>query len=125
MVVVVFMLKPLFARPARPPQRQGLDPDQEPLLFSFIENICRTVGAPSPERIEVDCQVNASARLDNGPLAPRRRLVLTIGLPLAAGLNLKEFAGVMAHEFGHFSQSAGMRLSYLIRSINHWFAGRL
>ena len=121
-VVVVFMLKPLFARPARPPQRQGLDPDQELLLFSFIENICRTVGAPSPERIEVDCQVNASARLDNGPLAPRRRLVLTIGLPLAAGLNLKEFAGVMAHEFGHFSQSAGMRLSYLIRSINHWFA---
>jgi hypothetical protein len=49
-------------------------------------------------------------------------LVLTIGLPLAAGLNLKQFAGVLAHEFGHFSQGAGMRLSALIRTINVWFA---
>lgn len=37
-------------------------------------------------------------------------------------LDLQQFAGVLAHEFGHFAQSSGMRLSYLIRSINHWFA---
>jgi len=29
---------------------------------------------------------------------------LTIGLPLVAGLNLRQFAGVLAHEFGHFTQ---------------------
>ncbi len=48
-------------------------------------------------------------------------LVLTIGLPLVSGLNLRQFAGVLAHEFGHFSQGAGMRLTYVIRSISHWF----
>jgi Zn-dependent protease with chaperone function len=29
---------------------------------------------------------------------------------------------VLAHEFGHFSQGASMRASYIIRAINHWFA---
>ena len=48
-------------------------------------------------------------------------LVLTIGLPLAAGLTVREFGGVLAHEFGHFTQGLGMRLSYVIRSIVHWF----
>jgi hypothetical protein len=48
-------------------------------------------------------------------------LVLTIGMPLVAGMSLRQFAGVLAHEFGHFSQGAGMRLSFIIRSINLWF----
>src|SRR5437899_12962367 len=49
-------------------------------------------------------------------------LVLMIGVPIVAGLNLREFAGVVAHEFGHFTQGFGMRLSYVIRSVNGWFA---
>ena len=48
--------------------------------------------------------------------------MLTIGLPLAAGLNLRQFAGVLAHEFGHFAQGAGMRLTYIIRTVSCWFA---
>jgi Zn-dependent protease with chaperone function len=48
--------------------------------------------------------------------------VLTIGLPLAAGLTLREMAGVLAHEFGHFAQGTGMRLTYVIRVVNGWFA---
>ena len=47
--------------------------------------------------------------------------MLTIGLPLVAGLSLREFAGIIAHEFGHFTQGFGMRLSYVIRQINGWF----
>ena len=50
------------------------------------------------------------------------KLILTIGLPFAAGVSLKQFAGVLAHEFGHFSQGAGMRLYALIMRINLWFA---
>jgi len=51
-----------------------------------------------------------------------RDLRLTIGLPLAAGLSLNQFAGVLAHEFGHFAQTTGMGLTYVIQSINGWFA---
>jgi Zn-dependent protease with chaperone function len=49
-------------------------------------------------------------------------LVLTIGLPLVAGLTVQQFAGDVAHELGHFSQGAAMRLTYVVRSINFWFA---
>lgn len=120
--LVAFMFKPLFASPARRPKRRELDPSKEPLLFAFVDGICQSVRAPRPSRIFVDCEVNASAALDSGPLSPRKRLDLTIGLPLVAGLSLPQFAGVLAHEFGHFAQGAGMRLGNLIRSINLWFA---
>ena len=73
--------------------------------------------------IQVDCQVNASASLRRGFLSFfGHDLVLNIGLPIAAGLSLKLLTGVLAHEFGHFSQGMAMRLSYIIESVNHWFA---
>ncbi len=37
-------------------------------------------------------------------------------------LTVEEFAGVLAHEFGHFTQGAAMRLSYLVRFVNSWLA---
>jgi len=122
-VLLAFMIKPLFARPAQQRKPRSLDPSQEALLFAFVDGVCISVGAPRPSRIDVDCQVNASASFQGGTLSLLSgNLVLTIGLPLVAGLSLRQFAGVLAHEFGHFSQSAGMRLTYLIRSINLWFA---
>src|SRR5260221_3295 len=122
-VLVLFMVKPLFAR--RPSQAQplALNPGAEPLLFAFIAKICQIVGAPMPKRIDLDCQLNASASFRRGALSLLGNdLVLTTGLPLAAGLNLREFAGVLAHEFGHFTQGFGMRLSYVILGVNAWFA---
>lgn len=122
-IVVGFMLKPLFAPPARRRKTKKLDPSTEPLVFAFVDGVCKSVGSPRPARIEVDCMVNASAALVGGRLEwLTGELVLTIGLPLVAGLSLKGFAGVLAHEFGHFSQRVGMRLTYLIVSINAWFA---
>ena len=48
-------------------------------------------------------------------------LVLAIGLPLVAGLDLGNSCGVLTHEYGHFSRGAAMRAGYLIRQINAWF----
>jgi predicted Zn finger-like uncharacterized protein len=122
-MVVALMVKPLFARPARGPKSRALEPGAEPLLYAFVDGVCDAVGAPRPARIEVDCQVNASAHRDGGLLGVLGgKLILTIGLPFAAGVSLKQFAGVLAHEFGHFSQGAGMRLYALIMRVNLWFA---
>jgi Zn-dependent protease with chaperone function len=122
-VLVFFMVKPLFARRAPRAQPLALSPSAEPLLFSFIAKVCETIGAPFPKRIDLDCQFNAAAGFRRGVLSLLSNdLVLTIGLPLVAALNLREFAGVLAHEFGHFTQGFGMRLNYLIRNINGWFA---
>lgn len=121
-ILLFFMVKPLFA-PARDDRgTRSLTRDGEPVLFDFVDQICAAVGSPKPSRIDVDSRVNASAGFRNGWRSMLGRdLVLTIGVPLVAGLNTRQFAGVLAHEFGHFSQGAGMRLSYFIRSINAWF----
>ncbi|TWT29830.1 M48 family metalloprotease [Blastopirellula retiformator] len=121
---ILFMLKPLFARPAYEHRTRSLTEKSDPLLFEFVAKICSLVGAPFPKRIDIDDQMNASASFRNGMWSVLRGndLVLTIGVPLAAGLTTRQFAGVLAHEFGHFSQGAGMRLTYVVRSISHWFA---
>lgn len=120
-ILVLFMIKPLFARPAKRSKPRSLDRNQEPFLFAFVDRVCLAVGAPQPRRIDVDCDVNASASFRIGVWSMfGNDLVLTIGLPLVAGLSMRQFAGVLAHEFGHFSQGAGMRLSYLVRSVSWW-----
>lgn len=117
--VFVALIKPVFIRGDHEYQEMLLDPKQEPVLFEFINRICKVVGSPAPDQIMVDPQVNAAASYVSGVMDDRLRLV--IGLPLVLGLDTRQFAGVLAHEFGHFSQTRGMRLTFIIRSIEMWF----
>jgi len=121
--IALAMVKPLFARRARRMQPLVLQPEVEPRVYALVQEVCRLVAAPAPQRIELDCDLNASASFRRGLFSfLGHDLILTLGLPLIAGLSERELAGVIAHEFGHFRQGVGMRLSYLIRRINHWFA---
>lgn len=122
-VLVLFMLKPLMAGRQKRATARSLRPEDEPTLFALVERVCRALGAPMPKRIDVDLQLNASAAHRRGLLSlVGNDLVLTIGLPLAAGLSVEQFAGVLAHEFGHFTQGAGMGFGALVSRINAWFA---
>ncbi len=123
-IAILFMIKPLFTRLDRTERERWLNRDNEPLLFAFVDRICDAVHAPEPQRIRVDCDLNASASFRRGFLSmlTGNDLVLTLGMPLVSGMSMQQFAGVIAHEFGHFSQGTGMRLSFLIRYISHWFA---
>jgi Zn-dependent protease with chaperone function len=122
-VLLFFMIKPLFAGNSKAQGLKALEFGQEPLLFALVSRLARALQAPEPKEIILDCQVNASAGFGGllGALAGQN-LVLTIGLPLMAGLNVQQLAGVIAHELGHFSQGTAMRLSYFVRTINGWFA---
>lgn len=122
-IFVVFLIKPLFSRrPKAGPAFRVLEAD-EPELFGFVRKVCDVVGAPHPREVRLDCQVNASAGFRRGWWSFwGNDLVLVIGVPLVAGMTMRQVAGVLAHEFGHFAQGAGMRLSYIIRSVNAWFA---
>lgn len=122
-ILVVFMLKPLFLRPPRRDGPTKIDPESQPRLADFVAEVSRTVGVPMPAELRVDCNVNASASFQRGWLGILRgRLVLTIGLPLAADLQSDELAAVIAHEFGHFAQRGAMGASFVVNSINLWFA---
>jgi Zn-dependent protease with chaperone function len=122
-ILIFFTLKPFLAERRGVPVRIALEPACEPALVAIVNHLCELLHAPRPSRIEVDLQPNASASLQGGVRSlMRRRIVLTIGLPLIAGLSRRELAGVLAHELSHFAQGAGMRLTYIIASINLWFA---
>jgi Zn-dependent protease with chaperone function len=121
-LIVLFMLKPLIAPRGRRMHPIKLLPQAEPKLHEFIGKLCKLVGAPRPAKIEVDCNVNAAASLHGGLRGfISGKMTLTVGLPLVAGLNLNEFTGVLAHEFGHFAQGGAMRVTYIIRRVNAWF----
>jgi Zn-dependent protease with chaperone function len=121
-VVTFFLLKPLLSRPPKAPEPMELPREDAPILFDFVDRVCSMIGAPTPKRIDVDLQVNASASLRRGLRSlAGNDLRLTIGLPLVAGLTTRQFAGVLGHEFGHFTQSVGMRLYFLIWSVRYWF----
>ena len=123
-IVALFLIKPLFARQALHGRPRNLKREAEPLLFEYVDEVCDTVGAPRPYAIRLEVDANAAASFEGGLLGVfgRGRLVLIIGLPLVAGLSLRQFTGVLAHEFGHFSQGAAMRMGYLIRTLLMWFA---
>jgi Zn-dependent protease with chaperone function len=121
-LLAFFLVKPLFARRAEQRDHFSLNHADAPQLFSLIGWICRSLDAPIPSRIDVNCSVNASAGFRAGARSIfGNDIILTLGLPLIAGMDLGQFAAVVAHEYGHFSQGAGMRASYLIRQINSWF----
>ena len=122
--LLLFLVKPLFARRGRQSTLLKVKKEDEPFLFEFIEELARIVGAPRPGEIQLSSDINAYAGFRQG-LASfifANDLSLTIGLPLLEGMNLQQLAGIIAHEFGHFRQGGAMRLSYIVRSVNAWFA---
>lgn len=123
-LVLGCLLRPFVAKSRTRVQALAVSPVSEPLLFAFIHMVCDAVGVSRPARVEVDCRLNASVGFRGGG----RRLavddwVLTLGLPMVAGLSLPAFAGVLAHELGHFGQGWAMRACYLIRGLNVWLEG--
>ncbi len=121
-----FLLRPFFMKPPRRGQRLALNPASEPLLFAFLDLVCDAVGAPRPERVDVDCRLNASAGFRRGGRSvatPGGDWVLTIGLPLVLGLDLRQFTGVLAHELGHRNQAWGLRTKYIVWGFHAWLEG--
>lgn len=120
-IMIFFMFKPLLAKPSNEETCDPVDISDEPEFMKFVNSIARAVGAPLPSSVVVDTNVNASASFAPGLINfLRRKLVLTIGLPLLRGMNTRELAGILAHEFGHFSQGFGMYFSLIIRNISFW-----
>jgi Zn-dependent protease with chaperone function len=122
-LLIISLVRPLIARPGRVDQPHFLKPEQQPLLFSFVEELAVAGGMPMPSDIAVDCSVN-SCHVRAGGVAGlfRSEFTLVVGLPLVASLRLDQLAGVLAHELGHAAQAAAMWPSRFITSMNAWFS---
>ncbi len=122
-ITLLFMIKPIFVKTRRQERKRELTRQDQPTLFALIDQVCEAADAPRPTRVEVNMELNASASLGDRMFSfLGDELVLTIGLPLFAALDAQQLAGVLAHEFGHFTQNAGMRATRVVRGVNGWFA---
>lgn len=116
------LIKPFFLFWGGSEKPEGLSRNAEPSLYTFAHLLADKVGAPRPDVIQISPDVNASASFGTTLLGLRRSdFTLTLGVPLVAGLTLPQLAGVIAHEYGHFSQAGSTLLQRLIRRINLWF----
>ncbi len=118
-LLVIFMLAPIVLR--QKIQRHPtltITPQNAPTFIEFVHAICDHVGSRRPHKIHFSMEVNASAYLPN---ILSNKLELTVGFPLIECMNTRELAGVLAHEFGHFSQYVSMRCYIIIHHINAWF----
>jgi Zn-dependent protease with chaperone function len=120
-VLVLFLLRPVFARRVRGRDGVTIDESKEPGLVEGVRSLCRAIGVSPPSEIQVSWDANASVHFRNGwsGLLTGRK-VLTIGMALVGGLTAQQFVGVLAHEFGHFAQRVGMTCSYIVNSVNAW-----
>ncbi len=120
LLISALMIRPIFIRPSRFTRLQ-IEEKQAPQLYRLVRRISDATGTPAPEAIYVDCEANAyvtSAQGLKGYL--QKRLELTIGMPLVYGMNTLQLSSVLAHEFGHFSQTFEMFTSGLVNRVNSW-----
>ncbi len=123
LLLVLFMLNSLFSKWRVVHLAVPISHLDHPEIFRFLGQLCQSMGAPIPSRIDVTLDINASAGLREGLRSFfRNDIALTFGLPVAAGLTCREFASLMAHELGHFNQRTAMRCWFLISNINGWLA---
>ncbi|NZA26404.1 hypothetical protein H0E84_08395 [Luteimonas sp. SJ-92] len=123
-VLVLFLLKPLFAPRTKVPDAVRL-PGEESAFRDAVVALCGAVGVAPPREIFLSHSVNAWVQFSAGPagLVGGAR-TLTIGLPLVAGMTARQLVGVLAHEFGHFAQRGGMRAAHVINHVNRWLESR-
>jgi len=89
--------------------------ENEPKLFQFINEIVEEVGTTFPKKIYLSSDVNASVFYDSSfwSLFFPVKKNLQIGVGLVNAISKQELKGILAHEFGHFSQKSMKVGSYV------------
>jgi Zn-dependent protease with chaperone function len=121
-ILVFFMTKALLPQRPEDQKHYRLSHEQEPDFILFIEKIARIVGVPTPSTIEISIDGTAAIDLEGSFVDFfYGKYRLRIALPLLAGLNMSELGSLLAHEFGHCTQSWAMRMHLFILSSLRWF----
>lgn len=119
-LILIFLIKFIFKKHKQDRSHLvEITREQEPELFAFIEDIAMQTGAQFPKHVYLSADVNASVFYDSSFwsmfLPVKKNLLIGIGLVNSASKD--EFKGVLAHEFGHFSQSS-MKVGSYVYQVN-------
>lgn len=125
LALILLLLKPLLVRSPAAAEPIPLPAHEEPDFVSGIEALCSAISVDPPQEIQLNCEVYAAVHFRGGWRGLLKGdKVLTIGMPLLAGLSARELTGVLAHEFGHCARPADMRSYFLINKVNAWLENR-
>lgn len=93
-----------------------LDRDGNSLLHEVVVDVCRRVGAPSPDEIRVasvaECYVLEQRRFS---IRTDRQLILVLGLPELLMLTVAELRVIVSHELVHFRNHHTTVVVFLFR----------
>jgi hypothetical protein len=117
-ILLVCLLKPLVEPRRRVVELYPLTRDKEPLLWELVALVCDELDAPLPTRLQTECSLRLAAEARGGP--GRRELVLTVGLPLMACLDIPQLAGLVTDELALHRRRSGAGVMKYVRAINGW-----
>jgi Zn-dependent protease with chaperone function len=122
LVAFTWTLRPRLHLPrARRRALRVLGRDEAPALYALCGRIAAELGTAAPHAIVADARYNASYRR-NGL---RRRVVLTLGLPLWEVLTPAERVALLGHELGHGANGdsrSGLWVGAALTSLEEWYA---
>lgn len=118
--LLLSLLRALWMRQGSP-QGIVITARDAPRLFELLRKLAKRVGAPRPDRVLLDGELNAAVvQQPRLGLLGWHRNDLILGLPLMMGLTTRQFAAVLAHEFGHLQGAHGKLGAWVYRTRRSW-----
>jgi Zn-dependent protease with chaperone function len=118
--ILFFMVKFLFTKHKTDYSHlTEISLDNETELHQMIQELVEEIGTDFPKRVYVSTEVNASVFYDSGfwsMFLPVKKN-LHIGMGLVNATTVTELKGILAHEFGHFSQKS-MKVGSYVYNVN-------
>ena len=118
---LLLLLKPLLS--IRWPRYRGvlLNARREPDLHAFIDDICERIHVPPPAVIYLEYQPQLAVHYHYGPIGWfRQRSVMRLGMPLVAGMDCSQLAGVLAGCLNRFQGRYLPRANSLVLALQSW-----
>lgn len=121
-LIVIFLLKPLFAKRVSRTGIKTLSNKEYGALARYINQLAKKMGTPAPKEIRVCIEPEVKYSLVSSQSAiVGKQFALTIGLPLLGALNNRQLSALIAHEMAYYAGTKDTRLIWLVRSLRAWF----
>lgn len=118
--ILYFLIKFLFKKNKTDNSHlTEIDIKSEPKLHAMLQELVSEIGTDFPKKIYLSSEVNASVFYNSSfwsMFLPVKKN-LHIGLGLVNSTTISEFKGILAHEFGHFSQKS-MKVGSYVYNVN-------
>jgi len=100
---LMWLVRPGYRDNGRPVSRKEM-----PDLYAALDRLKKDIEVDGPLQIQLDDELNASAREVRGVLGVfGNRRLMTLGIPLLAIMGRDEARAIIGHELGHFSRRHG------------------